>query len=91
MSGDGKRLHRLTFSKTMADFVASYGDYVVGKFKISRGRQLAPGEESTSGVYLVCTAQCGSPLRATLIRGIAEVFYDEDNRLIYEGVLQPKP
>ncbi len=87
VSADGRKLHRLTFSKTVAEFCASYGKYEVKRFKIRRGRALKPGEDSASKIYMVCTAECGSPLRATLIKGIAELHHDEEHRLIYEGLL----
>lgn len=87
VSCGGTRLHRLTFSKTVADFVASYGDYEVHRFRIKRGRRLEKGETSQTGIYLTCTAKCGSPLRATLIKGIADIHYDEDSRVTYEAHL----
>lgn len=73
----------------MAELCASYGEYEVKRFRLRRGRLLEPGQESATGIYVVCTVKCASPLRATLIKGIAETHYDESCRVIYEGHLEP--
>lgn len=82
------RLVRLTFSPGVAALCASYEEgSEVKRFRIKRGRQLQPGEVAGSGVYLVCTSKCGSPLRAQLDPGFAAAYYDPDYRHIYEAHL----
>lgn len=83
------KIYRLTFSKQVADLCASYGDYEVRKLRIKRGKKLDPGEESPTGIYLICTSKCGSLLRAQLNKGISELFFDPEYRHIYTGILKP--
>lgn len=79
---------RFTFSKHLAQFLLRYdSEFRIERFKVKRGRLLQPGESSISGVYLLCTKECGSMLRATPIRELAAMQYDENHRLIYEGVI----
>lgn len=87
-SSAGQKLHRLTYSEDVAKLCCRYGPYEYRRFKIKRGRSLAPGEVSSTGIYMVATAKCGSPLRATLIAGIAATHYDPTSRLIYEASLE---
>lgn len=61
--------------------------FTVRRFKVQRGRPLVPGEESRTGVYLLCTTQCGTPLRASLDKEIAALHEDPSSRTLYEGIL----
>lgn len=84
----GDKLIRLTFSRLVADLCASYdSNSEVRRLRVKRGRQLEPGEQSETGVYLLCTAKCGSPLRAQLDSRFSEMYYDPNHRHIYVGHL----
>lgn len=82
------KLVRLTFSKPVAELCSRYVDgSKVERLKVKRGRKLDPGQKSETGVYLLCTALCGSPLRAQLDSGFSAAYFDPEYRHIYEGHL----
>lgn len=81
------KLHRLTFSKSLAEFICcNYGDYQMRRFNVKRGRKLAVGETSKSGVYLIVSSK-GVILRASVLKGTAELYCDGETRFLYEGFL----
>jgi hypothetical protein len=82
------KIIRLTFSRILAEFLTRYDpSYSLVRYKVTRGRLLAIEEESNTGIYLLCTKECGTPLRASLIRGVTQLHHDPESRLIYEGHL----
>lgn len=82
------KLIRLTFSRLVAELCASYDSQSeVCRLRVRRGRQLEPGEQSETGVYLLCTAKCGTPLRAQLDSRVSALLYDPNHRHIYVGQL----
>lgn len=86
---DDKKLYRLTFSKTLAEYIANLGNYQVRQFDLQIGKTLEPGEKSRSGIYAIVSKQKGIILRASLIQGIAELYRDESFREIKEAFLVP--
>lgn len=87
---DGKKLYRLTFSKTLAEHICegSNGKYHVRRYDCIAGRNLADGELSKSGIYGIVSAKNGLLLRASLIAGVAELYRDS-TRSICEAYLVP--
>lgn len=84
---EANTLHRLTFSKSLADMLADLDtEYSAERLRITRGRLLNPGEKSNSSIYLIVSHK-GIILRATLNREVAELYHDPDSRDIYEGHL----
>lgn len=80
-------LHRLTFSKSLADMLADLEEgYSAERLRIVRGKLLAPGDVSETKIYLIVSHK-GIILRATLSKEIAELYHDPDSRDIYEGHL----
>lgn len=81
------KLHRLTFSKSLAEFIcANYGNYQLRRFNVIRGRRLQTGEVSKTGIYLIVSSK-GVILRASVIQGTAELYCDNETRFLYEGFL----
>ena len=84
---EANTLHRLTFSKSLADMLAELENgYSAERLRIIRGKLLAPGEVSETNIYLIVSHK-GIILRATLSREVAELYHDPDSRDIYEGHL----
>ena len=80
-------LHRLTFSKSLADMLADLEDgYSAERLRITRGKLLSPGDVSGTNIYLIVSHK-GIILRASLSKEIAELYHDPDSRDIYEGHL----
>ena len=84
---EANTLHRLTFSKSLADMLAELENgYSAERLRIIRGKLLTPGEVSETNIYLIVSHK-GIILRATLSREVAELYHDPDSRDIYEGHL----
>lgn len=84
---EANTLHRLTFSKSLADMLADLEDgYSAERLRIVRGKLLAPGDVSETNIYLIVSHK-GIILRATLNKEVAELYHDPDSRDIYEGHL----
>jgi hypothetical protein len=77
-------VHRLTFSKSLADHLAEQTGYQVRKVTLQIGRQLAPGEKSSNGLYAICKAKSGWPLRITLFYEAAQLWHYPGVRTIHE-------
>lgn len=79
------RLHRLTFSKSLADFIcATNPEYQVARFAYSIGRVLERGEVSSTGIYGIMSASKHYALRASLIKGTAELYTEDSSRYLRE-------
>lgn len=79
------RLHRLTFSRGLADFIAaSYTEYEVKQFNFVVGRKLEKGETSKSGLYGLMSKKGDYALRIGLIKEISEMQCDYDSRYLSE-------
>lgn len=62
----------MTFSKSLADYLARKTGSEVRRLTFQLGRVLGPGEESSTGLYAIVKASSGWPLRVTLERQLAE-------------------
>ncbi len=79
------KLYRTTFSLPLAEFIQRIvPDLYLCKLKIRRGRKLERGEASDTQLYGICTTKCGSILRVTAIKELAEMQADEEYRTLYE-------
>ena len=85
---DGKKLYRLTFSKSLADFLASLDpSYEVCRFKFKIGRELDRDTASRSGVYILMSNK-GYALRMQLSQELSNMYRDDYSRHIREGWLE---
>lgn len=78
-----KKLHRLTFSKGLAHWIAeTYGDgqYLAVPYKYVRTGKL-DGNESPSGLYAIVSSSKDIVLRASLFKEGAEMMSDESRHL----------
>lgn len=78
-----QKLHRLTFSKGLAEWLATtYGD---GQYKAVPYRYIRTGklfgDSSPSGLYAIVSSTKDIVLRATLFKEGAEVMTDESRHL----------
>lgn len=81
---DDKRCYRLTFSKSLAEFIIfkHCPNLKLARIEYRRGRKLLPGETSSTGMYGIVSSS-GITLRACLIKEQAEL-YASDTRSICE-------
>lgn len=77
-------LLRITFSKSLADFILTLVPNTrLIKVQLFIGRELKQGEDSPNGLYAVCKANSGWPLRVTLFKQLAS-FWEDGSRNIRE-------
>ena len=89
VSQDGKKLHRLTFSQSLAEMIASqYPQYKVKRLNFVIGKNLKEGEDSKSGLYALMSKKGDFALRISLIKGIAQIHNDNDSRYLAEAWLE---
>jgi hypothetical protein len=92
---NGQRLHRLTFSSSLAQWLAGEAEKKWGmKMEVKRygfkiGKRLDAGQASASGVYGIVSANKGMALRASLFQEGAEMMRDS-SRDIHEMWLMPE-
>lgn len=70
------KLHRLTFSKSLADLIAAKTGLKVTRFRYHIGKDLEPGESSPSGLYALLDADSNLALRISLDHEIAKIHCD---------------
>jgi hypothetical protein len=63
---------RVTFSKSLAEYLAAETGLAVGRVSFRLGRVLAPGERSSTGLYAVVKAATGWTLRVTQFPELAD-------------------
>lgn len=78
-----EKLYRLTFSRSLAEFISN-NDYSVKRLKVLRGSRIFNITESKAKIFLICSI-CGKILRASLIKEIALIQVDNVSRFLYEG------
>lgn len=77
ISEKGQKLHRLTFSKTLAELSQAQAEQFWGlktelnRFEFQVGRRLKEGELSQSGAYAIVSEESNIPLRVSLIKDLA--------------------
>ena len=85
---DEKKLYRLTFSKTLAEYICEGQPSLKPKrvtFQI--GRTLQSGEQSKTGLYAIMSRSKEIALRITLFKEVATMF-ESDSRYIREAFLK---
>lgn len=85
---DGGRLHRATFSRSLAQHVierAGRGEVV--RFDAVKGRTLGRGEPSASGLYAIVARRRDRMLRLAMSLEEADTLCDYDSRYIAEAWL----
>ena len=81
---DGKKLYRLTFSKSLSEFLAKLDPaYEVARFEFKIGRELDRDEASRSGVYALMSNK-GYALRMQLSQELSNIYRDDYSRHIRE-------
>lgn len=72
-----ERLLRVSFSRSLLDHLArcTPGARVI-RVRIRLGKPLLPGEVCASGLYAICKARSGWPLRVTLFSALADHWRD---------------
>lgn len=84
--GPNGRLHRATFSKSLAECILTYDrykDYSLTRLAYRRGAKLEPGEKSHA-VYGVIATKKNRVLRIPLTRESAEIYTECNSRHIEE-------
>lgn len=81
---DTKRCYRLTFSKSLAEFIISSErpDLKLARIEYVRGKRLRESDRSSSGIYGILSSS-GIVLRASLIKEQA-LEYCSDTRSLIE-------
>lgn len=83
---DGKKLYRLTFSKTLADHICeSQKNLYVDRLPFHIGRVLQPGEQSKSGLYSLISRRKSIALRITMFKDLATIMSEDDSCYICEA------
>jgi hypothetical protein len=78
----GRKLFRLTFSRSLAEHLTGYlPGSEVRRVSFRLGRRLGPGERSPSGLYALVSARKGRVLRLSLIEGVAQELVDPSRYL----------
>lgn len=86
----GGRLHRITFSKSLAEHLQQYlPGSAVQRILFTVGPRLPPGQESPSGLYAIVSAKKDIVLRITLVKEVAAELSDEATRYIAACWLAP--
>jgi hypothetical protein len=79
------RLHRLTFSKNLADFIcARYPEFSVTRFSFKLGDIIERGAASSTGIYGIMSGTKHFALRASLIKEAAEMYTEDPSRYLQE-------
>lgn len=79
------RLHRLTFSKSLADCICSgHPEYSVARFSYTLGKNIERGETSSTGIYGIMSGAKHFALRASLIKETAELYTEDPSRYLQE-------
>jgi len=83
------KLHRVTFSKSLADLIIeTLGDeYEMRTAKFVRTRRLAPNEKS-DGLYGVVATKKDLVLRVPMTKELASIYAEDDSRHIEEVFLE---
>lgn len=81
----------MTFSKSLAHYLGALMRCDVARVQISLGRELRPGEASSTGVYALMAARKGTILRVSVIHEYAQELADWDSRTLREATLQILP
>jgi hypothetical protein len=83
-------LHRLTFSKSLADLIVSKEtQYQLKRYEFKVGKILNKNEISKSGLYALVSLKGNITLRISLIQEIAELQRDDNSRYIAEAWILP--
>lgn len=81
---DGKKLYRLTFSKSLAEFLAKLDPtYEVRRFEFKLGKELDRNTPSKSGAYALMSNK-GYALRIQLSQELSNMYRDDESRHIRE-------
>jgi hypothetical protein len=83
------RIHRITFSKSLADYIVSQMDesYQIHRITFTIGKKLEPQQKSSTGLYAIVSKKTDWTLRITMFQEIAETFRD-DSRYIAECFIE---
>lgn len=80
-SKDGKKIHRLTFSKSLAEYLARTYDLKLNRYDFILGRTIEPGTILNHGCYAIISKKKDITLRISLHAGIAETLIDDSRYL----------
>lgn len=86
-----KKLHRLTFSKSLAQLIVeqkSESGYRLARFEYRVGKDLEVGETSSTGLYALVSKGSDVVLRISLFKSLSAIHYDENSRTIKECYLR---
>lgn len=75
------RLYRLTFSRSLAEYVARVAGCSVEPFRLVVGPELPPGGRAETGLYAVVKAGSGWPLRVTMFQPLADLWRHPSRRV----------
>ena len=83
---DTNTLHRMTFSKSLAEHIAETcgPQYKAAPFTYRRGKMLAPGQGSCNGLYAIIGTKKDLVLRISLFKEGAELMTQDNSRHIEE-------
>lgn len=85
----GNKVYRVTFSKSLADYIAGLGQYRVEVVQLYLGKELKEGDKSKA-LYAVCKASNLWPLRVTFFHEAAEMWRNYSTK-VYECYLKIVP
>lgn len=74
----------MTFSKSLAEWLAPQTGTRVVQVQISLGKRIKPGTESSTGLYALVSTRKGTILRVSCIREYAEEMTDNESRVLME-------
>lgn len=85
---DTNKLHRLTFSKSLADLISNKTGLSTARFTYRVGEPLESGERSTTGLYALLDAKSDLCLRISLDPQIAAIHCDPQHRKLASAYIK---
>lgn len=86
-----KRVHRISFSTSLLKYIRNtypqYSHLEVRTIKFRLGRELQPGEASSTGIYAIVKAKNNWTLRISLQKDIANYLCDFNSRKLRECII----
>ena len=85
------KIHRISFSTSLLEhIIKTYPEWAhleLRTIKFKLGKELLPGEDSSSGMYAIVKKKSNWALRISLQKNIANYLCDFDSRILRECII----
>ena len=78
---DEKKIYRITFSKSLAEYIAKLTDKKVSKIKIFLGKEIRNIDESNEKLFAIVKAKNNWPLRITFFKEAAKLWKADTTKI----------